>query len=380
MTGALSLALAVASSALLGAALLVAVCNLLTAERLERAGEPLAHPRVSLLVPARDEAANLARTLPALLALDYPDLEILVLDDGSEDGTPALVAAATPASAGRLRLLHGEPLPPGWLGKNWACHQLAAAARGEILLFCDADVSPRPEAVSRTVALLQRSAADALTALPRQRYHGSAEESVIPLVAQLPVVALLPLRLVTALAAPALSMANGQWLAVARGAYERSGGHEAVRAEVVEDVALARRLKRAGSRLVPAVASRAIEVRMYADAAEMRAGFGKNLYPLAGGRPLPFAAALLGFLLVAVYPWAAVAVGSFAAFLPLGLLLALRVVAVLLLGHGWRSVLLHPRGSILVVGLALHSFRLTRSGGARWKGRPLPSHSARGLT
>src|SRR5690606_24994474 len=108
-------------------------------------------PRASVLVPARNEAGNLRSVLPALLELDEAALEVLVLDDDSEDGTAGLIAAAEKASAGRLRLLHGAPLPDGWTGKNWACHQLAAAARGEVLIFCDADVRPGPDAVSRTL-------------------------------------------------------------------------------------------------------------------------------------------------------------------------------------------------------------------------------------
>jgi glycosyltransferase involved in cell wall biosynthesis len=95
---------------------------------------------VSLLLPARDEAENLREALPRLARLDYPALEVLVLDDGSTDATAAVVrehAARDP----RLRLLTGAELPPGWLGKNWACHQLGAAAAGEVLVFCDADVT-----------------------------------------------------------------------------------------------------------------------------------------------------------------------------------------------------------------------------------------------
>src|SRR5690606_308694 len=114
---------------------------------------------------------------------------------------------------GRLRLLRGRPLPAGWLGKSWACHQLAEAARGEVLVFCDADVTVHPGALPRTIAAMERAEAGALTALPRQRLGTWAESAVVPLVAHLPVLALLPLPLVPRVRAPSLSMANGQWLA-----------------------------------------------------------------------------------------------------------------------------------------------------------------------
>ena len=359
------------STALLAAALLVALANLLTAPRLERAGAPRRRPRVSLLVPARDEEANLAAHLPAWLALDYPELEILVLDDDSSDGTAARVEEHLPASGGRLRLLRGAPLPEGWLVKSWACHQLAAASTGEVLLFCDADVATRADAVALTVALMERGRADALTALPRHHLGGWTERAVVPLVTQIPVLALLPLRLVPEFAAPSLSMANGQWLAFTRGAYRATGGHAAVRGSLVEDVELGRTVTRAGLRLLPAVAARALEVRMYGSPRAVREGFPKNLYPLVGARPGKLALGLVGLYLLAVHPWLALLAGVPGAVVGFVMLGALRAAGALLFRHGWGSVLLHPVGSLMVGELALRSLTAARRGGAVWKGRPL---------
>lgn len=359
---------ATAAAVALAAMCVVAVYNLLTAPRLERAGEPGRFPLVSVLVPARNEGATLTRTLPALLALDYPRLELVLLDDGSEDDTEEVVSVL---AGERVRLLRGSPTPAGWTGKNWACHQLAAAARGEVLLFCDADVAPRPEAVRQTVALLQATGAGSATAMPRHRLGSWVEHAVVPLVAQLPVVATLPLRLVVHSPAPSLSMANGQWLAFTRDAYRGCGGHAAVAGQVLEDVALGRRVKAAGIGLVAALGTRSLTVRMYQDAAAVRAGFRKNLFALLGGRSLPFVAGVAGFLLVAVYPWAAALAGSRDALLPLALLVALRGLGALFFGHGARSVLLHPAGALLAVAIALDSFVGHRRGTLRWKGRRL---------
>jgi glycosyltransferase involved in cell wall biosynthesis len=359
-----------ASAGLLLAMLAVAVYNLRTAPRLERAPAPARHPRVSLLLPARDEAENLREALPRLARLEYPALEVLVLDDGSTDATAAVVrehAARDP----RLRLLTGAELPPGWLGKNWACHQLGAAAAGEVLVFCDADVSVGPEALRRTVGAMEHHDADVLTAIPRQRFGGWVERAVIPLVVHLPILALLPLRRVALSPAPSLSMANGQWLAFTREAYGRSGGHAAVRGEVIEDVAIGRRVKAAGLRLLPVLATDTLEVRMYRDARALRQGFGKNVYALLGSRPLPFAGAMAAFLLYAVYPWAALAGGRAGALLPLLLLLALRASGVAFFRHGWRSVLLHPAGALLTVLVAAGSAVGHYRGTLRWKDRPL---------
>jgi glycosyltransferase involved in cell wall biosynthesis len=357
----------VVSAALLLAMLAVAVINLATAPRLERAGDPSTLPRVSVLVPARNEAANLRANLPHLLASDYPNLEVLVLDDGSGDDTAAIAADLARLHPGRMRLLRGEALPDGWLGKNWACHQLSCVARGQVLLFCDADVAAGPRAVTRTVAMLQRMDAAAVTALPRHRFGTVAEAAVVPLIAQLPVAATLPLALVPRTAPPSLSMANGQWIAFTRPAYGHIGGHAAVRGEVLEDVHLGRAVKRAGLRLVAAVATEELSVRMYHGWAEVRRGFGKNVYALLGGSPGSFAAGIVIFLLAAVYPWVAVVRPTPLALAALAMLIGLRIAAALLFRHGWGTVLLHPAGAVLALWIAATSFR-TR-GRVEWRGR-----------
>lgn len=356
-------------AALLAPMVLVAAVNLLTAPRLHRAAHRTG-PVVSVLVPARDEGANLRRLLPALLASDYAPLEILVLDDGSSDDTG--VVARRYAADPRVRILEGPEPPTGWTGKNWACHQLALAATGRILLFCDADVVPGPLAVGRTVGALEASAADALTAVPRHERGGWFETAVIPLVTTVPVVALLPLRLVRRSRAASLAMGNGQWFAWRREAYDRVG-HRRVRADVLEDVRLARLAKRSGLRLEAVAASRDLTVRMYRDGAATREGFAKNLYPLAGGRPWTLGlagavllAAGLGPIVLAAIPGAGPG-----ALLPLAELLAIRAMAAALVGDPPRSVVLHPAGVLAVMALALESWRRHRAGTVVWKGRIL---------
>lgn len=370
-------AVALVCAALVGLMLIVALANLLTAPRLERAGEPESWPKMSLLMPARDEAENLRRTLPPLLAQDYPHLEILLLDDRSGDGTAEVARRIASDVNGALTVLRGAEPPAGWVGKNWACQQLADAATGEILVFCDADVDAAPGAVRATVAMLRRHAAGALTALPRQRLDGWAQAAVVPVVAQLPVLAMLPMRLIPLVRAPSLSMANGQWLAFTREAYAACGGHAAVRGEVLEDVALGRLVKAVGHRLVACAAPALLAVRMYGSAREMREGFRKNLYPLLGGRRMGFAfgLALLAFAWLA--PFAIAGMGRTpVAFLPLALLLAMRVAGALLFRHGWRTVLLHPVGVLMAAALAVESWIRHERGTVTWRGRAVPSHLA----
>jgi chlorobactene glucosyltransferase len=362
--------LLLAMAAPLTGMLLVAWYNLLTAPRLHHYGQPPRLPGVSVLVPARNEAAHLPVTLPLLLASDYPDLEILVLDDESTDGTAAIVETLATLHPGRIRLLRGTPPPEGWLGKNWACEQLARAAGGEVLLFCDADVRVSPAAVRRTVAALLAERADIVTALPAQELRGASITAAVPLVMHVAIAATLPLALLPRLRHPSTALANGQWLALRRVLHMRLGGHGAVRGEVVEDIALARHARRLGARIVAVVADRDVRTAMYADPAAMRAGFGKNLYGIAGGRPIRFLAVLALFLFTMLGP---LVLPLFdprpLALLPLGLLVAVRLAVAGTFHHGILPVLLHPFGTLLIAGIAVASARAVRSGRVGWKGR-----------
>lgn len=369
MTGLLPL-LDALSLTMLAPMLGVAAVNVLGARRLANAAPAPSGTRVSLLIPARDEAQALRDALPAIGDLPELDLEILVLDDGSEDGTAAVVAGRAAADS-RVRLVGGAPLPPGWLGKNWACHQLAAEAAGDHLLFCDADVVASAEAVARTAGILV-AGADAVTAFPRHRLGGWVEAAVVPLVTQLPILALLPLPLVARSRLSGFSVGNGQWLAFRRETYVRIGGHAAVRAEVLEDMALARRVKEDGGRLAALPAGEGLSVRMYRTPAEVVEGFSKNLYPLLGSSPFGLAAGLAIFYLVAVHPLAA-AVLPGGGFAPLTLLAALRLLGMAGFGHPAASVLAHPLGAILVPYLAVRSAVRVRRGTATWRGRILPA-------
>src|SRR5512146_2013470 len=136
-------------------------------------------PEISLLVPARDEGRRLPAALAGMRAQDVA--EIIVLDDQSGDDTAAVVRRAAAADA-RVRLLRGTPPPPGWSGKNWACHQLAAAARGDVLLFCDADVLLAPGAVDACLTQLRAQRADVFSVFPRQHTRMLGERLLVPLI------------------------------------------------------------------------------------------------------------------------------------------------------------------------------------------------------
>lgn len=352
-----------AAAAFVGVQLAVATVNAATFPRLPSPERPSvrARPTVSILVPARDEAATLPATLPALLAQGAD--EVVVLDDASSDATPRILAEAA-ARHEVLRVLRGAPLPDGWNGKNWACHQLAGAARGELWLFTDADVHWREGALDALLTLWRRRRPGLLTVWPRQRTAGWFERIAVP---QLDVILLggLPHPLVARLPFASLAAANGQAMAWTPAAYRAAGGHAAVRGEVLEDVRLAQRAKAAGVRLQLALGGPWVETRMYRGAGEVIDGFAKNVLAAAGSAPALIALVLLNLLAYsAAWPLAALD-GRWSAVGVAGL--ALRALTAVTSGRGPWEAVLQPLAPLALLPIAARALR--RGGGYTWRGR-----------
>ena len=229
-------------------------------------------PRVSVVVAARDEELDLPATLDDLLAQDYPNLEILVVEDHSVDRTGSVIDARAP----RVRRVNPPPLPDGWVGKSWACWNGAAAATGTWILFLDADVRTHPSAVRTMVEWALREHADLATIAPRVEMGSFWERVVLPFYMQV---------VVTYFRAPHVNragsraaMANGQFWLTPRATYLALGGHEAVRSIVLEDIAIARRYRAAAKTLRLAWAPEIARTRMYRDRAELFEGLLKNVH------------------------------------------------------------------------------------------------------
>ena len=237
-----------------------------------------------MLIPVRDEAASLPGTLPGLLGSGAD--EVIFLDDGSSDGSARIIRAALAempaAGTPSARLLTGLARPDGWSGKTWACHQLADAATADVLVFCDSDVLLAPGAVPAVAAEMRHQRADVFSVFCRQLVGGWSERLLLPLINDV-VLCFLPFSLLS-LPVPAAATASGALLAFRRDAYLHLGGFAAVRAEVVEDVAIARRTRRAGLTLGLALGGEVAQVRMYRGYRQVITGMGRGLVPAAGGR------------------------------------------------------------------------------------------------
>ena len=337
-------------------------------------------PRLSLCIPARNEAANIGACVRSALAQDHPDLEILVVDDASTDGTADLARAAG-AGDMRLRVLTNAPLPPGWAGKPWACASAAEQASGAHLLFVDADVVLAPDAARRAAETLLARKLGLLSLFGTWELVTFWERVAIPVIGWF-IRGATDLDKVNQPAAPE-AFANGQFILVDRAAYTNIGGHAAVRGEVLEDVRLARAMKQAGNALGLHAAPELFRVRLYRNLGEVVNGYAKNLYEGMERKP-GVAVAALGFLFVgSLAPWLLLAgavaapgwmLAGFAAptawtawiavtcVLPVGF----RYVVERADGRTGRVSWAHPLGNLVLGWVLVRALTGTRTA---WKGR-----------
>jgi chlorobactene glucosyltransferase len=349
--------------------------------------------KIAILVPARNEQANIEACLRSLLAQTYPDYQIWLYDDASTDHT-LQIATRIASEANKSKIQNpkskinivegtGDP-PPGWLGKANACDQLYLAMHEssdpDYILFTDADVRHDPETLARAVATAQATGAGLLSIFPRQETLTWAERLAVPLMQHWAVYGILPLSLAfSPRTGPAFAAANGQFMLFTREAYKACGGHTAVRDQILEDVGMARAVKRAGYRAILADGGPYIHTRMYSGFDEVWRGYSKNTYAFFGNSPLFLALGILVLMALYVVPPAlilyATITGQFSLelfYLPLAqysaavltrLLLAVRFASRLL------DAFLHPISILFLIAILLNSMLWKHTGKRSWKGR-----------
>lgn len=344
---------------------------------------------VAILVPARNEAANIEACLRSLLAQSYNNYSVWLYDDASSDGTKEIALRLAAESDGKLHVVEGsmEP-PPGWLGKANACHRLYLAMREqsapEYVLFTDADVRFEPDALDHAVACAKEWGAGLLSIFPMQVTLTLAERLAVPILLHWAVYSFLPLPFANSMrTGPVFAAANGQFLLFKREAYEAFGGHTAVRADILEDVALARATKQAGYLPLLADGGLLVRTRMYSNASEVWNGYSKNAYAFFGYSPLFLALGLLVLTALYIAPVfiflysvlgphpsaliALLALSQYAVAVGARLLLSARF------GYRLGDAFLHPVSIAYMMAIEVNSMLWKVRGTSAWKGRRVVS-------
>ncbi len=349
--------------------------------RLARPGGPRPEdgPRVSICIPARNEARNIGPCVEAALASRWSRLEVVVVDDRSEDDT-GRVAREAGAGDPRLRVVGGTEPPAGWAGKAWACARAAGESHGDLLLFVDADVRLDPDAVRAVVAAAQQDEAALVSVFGTWDLVSFWERALIPTVGWL-IRGAVELDRVNDPVQPD-AFANGQLILVEREAYDFVGGHGAIKDRVLDDVGLAQAFKRRGLRISLRPAPWAFRVRLYTSLSEIVAGYGKNLYEGMGRKPAVGLGAVLFILVGTLLPFLAL-FGGLAGRLVAGWAVPtapwlgwLALVCLLQVAFRYRIerfdarsggiAWVHPLANVLLVGIVLRSMLRVESS---WKGR-----------
>lgn len=253
-------------------------------------------PPLSVIIPARNEARNIEACLGSVLASEYPRLEVIVVDDHSTDGTGE-IARRLAADDARLRVVPAPELPAGWFGKQWACHTGARAATAPLLCFTDADTRHTPRLLSLSVGAMRQRGADLFTVAGHQQALTFWEKVIQPFVFSILLSRYGGLEAMSRSNKPLDKIANGQFILMSRAAYDAIGGHEAVRDHVAEDLRLAQLVTSRGLQAHMLLARDEMQTRMYTSLAEIRRGWGKNVYA-AGRDTMP-----LGALTARIFPW-----------------------------------------------------------------------------
>jgi len=333
-------------------------------------------PFVSVLIPARNEERNIRECVESLLEQKYAKYEVIVLDDNSEDGTSKILAELKNRYKG-LKTINGKPLPDGWSGKNYACHQLYKESQGDYLLFTDADTVHFKDSILNSLTRSISRKADLYSLIPKMTLNTLAEKIIMPGL-HFTSFTLLPYYLAENLKSSLFAMGVGPFLLFKRDVYENIGGHEALKNELVEDVKLAKNVKETGYKVVVNKGLDIFSCRMYQSFKEIWEGFSKNIFPGMNYYSLILFSVLFIYLLLFFVPFAGLIISYLSGNEYLVYNFSYQVILLLImrtlinvdfkLSH--ISTLFHPFGILIISMIGFNSWRWNKLGkGSLWKGR-----------
>jgi chlorobactene glucosyltransferase len=352
---------------------LTSLINSLFGPMLRKGYETEHYPKVSVLIPARNEEKNIRNCLESIACNSYPDFEVIVIDDNSEDNTLRIIKECA-RKFPIISFMEGKPLPENWTGKTWACHQLSEVAKGEILVFTDADNTYNYRAITNTIAYMSKFNLDFISAFPEQRTQSFAEKLVIPMI-DLIAYSFFILWSSLYVKFPIFIEANGQWLAVRKKTYTELGGHSTVKDKIVEDTELGRLFKKNRKRTLTAAGTGIVFGRMYDGFAGIWQGLSKNLFGIAGYNSALFFLLILILAFSTLSPYVLIFFSDICYVIFSALII--NIIWRMLLSwkfHGSTfliSTILHPISIIIFIGIALNSYIRSIKGNIEWKGRKI---------
>jgi glycosyltransferase involved in cell wall biosynthesis len=327
--------------------------------------------KFSVLIPARNESHRITQTITSVLAQTYKNFELIILDDNSNDSTydvcSTLIINHTAAKVCKGKVLEDE-----WVGKNFACWQLSEMATGDYLLFIDADVVLKPfvlESIAYEIESLT-TPYDLVTCFPQQICCTWGERLIVPLV-DLFLYSCAPIFLFGYSDHSLLSAANGQFIFFNKEYYFKIGGHKSVRSNIVEDMALARLVKKNSGRLELKSGYNSVECRMYTCWQEILIGFGKNCFAASGFKSINYLIFCIFFLLVLFSPFV-LFYFSFLSLIPITQIFLLRALSARRFGYSVQdAILYHPASVLCAFGIFIYSWLWSFYGKPTWKGRAI---------
>ena len=333
-------------------------------------------PFVSILIPARNEETYIARCIESILKQKYSLFELIILNDNSNDQTKPIIESYASKNL-KVRYLEGKPVPSQWTGKNWACHQLAQNAVGDILIFTDADNTHEPFSIDHTVSYMQHYKLGMFSTFPQQLTVTLPEKLIVPII-DLFVYGILPLWATYYFDHPSLAAANGQWIAFTKDAYKRIGGHEAIKNILVEDTTLNRLAKYNKIKTLTTIGTKSVYCRMYHSWNEVWSGFTRHYYGLTGNNDIAFFAITMMSLIIFVLPYITVFVKhwSMLSLIAIELNSMIRVIQAVRYKHPILiSLIFHPISILATSIIGCNSFIKFKQGSITWKGRDISTNT-----
>lgn len=347
----------------------VVIFNFFTAPQFKRKIFSYSKIKVSVCIPARNEESNISNILHDVLKQTYNGLEILVLDDNSEDNTFNIISAFRKNNKS-VKVISGKDLPTGWTGKNWACHQLSKIARGRIIIFIDADCRISPWAVESAIAYMDIYSLDMLSVFPAQRMSTISEKIIVPIMDWI-LLTFLPLKFVYSSVNSSFVAANGQFVAFKRESYDLIGGHASVAGQFVEDMELARLIKNNKLKMMTLLGNNTVSCRMYQSFKDAVAGFSKNFYPGFKTSAVSFILFLLFLNIIFSAPFILIFYNNLFLLILILILIQRVLISITNSQNPILNIIFHPLQMIVMTTIGINSIYKAKKRTLKWKGRRL---------